>query len=112
MPFKIWITQAGYTVRIYGLRTAASACTLFYGINDSGTPSGGASLTTTGTLYYTLTGVTNGTVIYVNTGQLIGICAQVGTNSYCSSYSCIVPKSFTITANTDISVKADGATSC
>jgi photosystem II stability/assembly factor-like uncharacterized protein len=102
------------TVRLYGARLGTLGSSyLFYNING-GTILGGYTLTTTGTLYATFT-VNNGDIVRVFTSPEVSNpttfhqkCAQVATNTYCSALSCTV-SAFTITTNTDISVRSSPA---
>jgi hypothetical protein len=105
-------TAATRTVRLYGIRaTSIGASTyLYYSING-GSLIGGYTLTTTGTLYTTFT-VNSGDVVRVFTSPDASIpstyhqkCAQVATNTYCTTATC-ADAAFTITANTDISVRS------
>ena len=107
-------TAATRTVRLYGSRTGTLGSSyLFYNING-GTYLGGSTLTTTGTLYNTFT-VNSGDVVRVFTSPEASDpttfhqkCAQVATNTYCAALSCTV-SAFTITADTDISVRSSPA---
>jgi hypothetical protein len=109
-------TAATRTVRIYGNRQGTLGTSrVYYKVNSGGTVLGGGLLTTTGTLYYTLT-VNSGDTVYIYTSPDADTpvsyhhdCAQVATDTYCTTFTCSgsLGKTFTITTNTDISVRSN-----
>jgi len=107
-------TSGTRTVRLYGARAGTIGSSyLYYNVNG-GTLLGGYTLSTTGTLFTTFN-VSNGDTVRVFTSPDASIpstyhhdCAQVATNTYCTATSCTgaTGKAFTITADTDLSVRS------
>jgi hypothetical protein len=90
---------------------------MYYGINDAATPNGGQfGLTTAGSLIYTLTNVPYGATVYLmladSTDTKIAYCGQSATNSYCNTFDCTGVYGYTITGDTDLSIKGDQISPC
>lgn len=108
-------TGGSYTVNLYGKRLATGICSLWYGINNASCPSGGASLSTTGSLKYGLS-VPYGSTLYVqvrnSSDQIVLSCHQIVANSYCSAGFDSCTESYYITGNKDVSIIADASQPC
>ncbi len=107
-------TGGSYNVNLYAMRMATGIASIWYGINDASCPSGGASISTSGSLKYGLS-VPYGSTLYVqlrdSSDQIVLSCIQEGVNTYCSSFDGC-NHSFYITGNRDLSFNTNPSLTC